>query len=176
MLNLFNEPSSGSSREGCLPLVQSSGSWEWQSLQIWLCWCIRWPHQWAASRPLLWYRPNPERWSPMETRCKWSWCQMPTQLGVVSLLYTQRFAQMKEVTRLPTHFHPNIESGPSLLFKFSLTVLYFAHQVIWILWKIGYRVCLVHCKCTLQFLEIILKYSTTDLSILNKCPKIFRGN
>lgn len=79
--------------------------------------------------------PNLERWSPMETRCKWSWCQMPTQLGVVSLLYTQRFAQMKEVTRLPTYYHPNIESGPSLLYKFSLTEHYFAHQVIWILWK-----------------------------------------
>lgn len=74
--------------------------------------------------------PDPERWSPMETRCKWSWCQMPTQLGVVSLLYTQRFAQMKEVTRLPTYYNPNIETRPSLLFKFSLTAFCFAHQSI----------------------------------------------
>lgn len=76
--------------------------------------------------------PNPERWSPMETRCKWSWCQTPTQLGVVSLLYTQRFGQMKEVTRLPTYYYPNIESGPSLFCKFS-SMFCFASQVFWIL-------------------------------------------
>lgn len=96
--------------------------------------------------------PNPERWSPVETRCKWSWCQTPTQLGVVSLLYTQRFAQMKEVTRLPTYYHPNIVSGPSLSFQFS-SVFCFAHQVFFCI------------NAHSNFQKLFQKCSTTDLSI-----------
>lgn len=52
--------------------------------------------------------PGLARWLPPATRCKWSWCRTPTQLGVVSWPLMQQSGRTKEVMTL---FHYQLITG-----------------------------------------------------------------